>query len=91
MISACLWDVTALAKHLGLLVQLLKNGSHRKYIVEPTFFACWLIVFSFSPKKINVQKVCSYFWNYVIFLGNPMAPEMTFGPSTISIFAGIEL
>ena len=68
MISACLWDVIALAKHLGLLVQLLKNGPHRKNLVEPTFFfACWLIVFSFSPKKINVQKVRSYFWNYVIF------------------------
>ena len=35
MISACLWDVTALAKHLGLLVQLSKNESHRKNLVEP--------------------------------------------------------
>ena len=72
MISACLWDVTDLAKHLWLLVQLLKNGSHRKNVVEPTLFACWLIVFSFSPKKINVQKVWNYFWNYVIFKAIPL-------------------
>ena len=79
-----------LGKHLRLLVQLL-NGSHRLNFNSTANLLHLLDDFLIQPTKEQCSKSLQLFLDLCDLLGIPMAPEKTFGPSTVLTFAGIEL
>ena len=92
MIGACLWVVQVLVKLLKRF-QLRLNGLPRTscILIFPNILHLLDDFLIISPSTELCQKQLDTFFMLCSYLGIPMAPERTVGPSTTIAFAGIEL
>ena len=89
MIGVCLWVPRAPVKLLTFstaIEWIVQNKLHITHILH--LLDDFLII---SPKEDLYQKQLHLFLMLSSYLGIPMAPEKTVGPSQIISFAGIEL
>ena len=90
MKSARLWDVPALANYLRLFVQLIEWIAQDKLGIANLLHLLDDFLL-FQPREDQCSASLRLFLDLCDFLGITMAPEKTFGPSTILTLAGIEL
>ena len=90
MTFACLWVAPALVVHLEIFSSAVEWIAKHKFNISKIVHLLddFLIV---AQNRTLCQSQLSLFLDLCSFLGIPIAPEKTCGPSTILSFVGIEL